>query len=176
MCLKHPFVTNARVAFPITTLKILDNLGTVVKKIYSSEMINIAYTMLQPRMGNRFENKVVCWNGKALYISERKRAGGAQYATDAQLFEFAEHAIDTLHIKCPYAILDGLVRVDIFENQNNRLLVNEFESLEAMFLGSQQVAALEGTIRENMSIYWYDRITGYVAKCCDNANISNYNN
>ena len=39
------------------------------------------------------------------------------------------------HLKqlVPNAVVDGLVRVDVFESLNGRLVVNEFESLEARF-------------------------------------------
>ena len=33
----------------------------------------------------------------------------------------------------PYALVDGLCRVDIMQRSNGRLVVNEFESLEATY-------------------------------------------
>jgi hypothetical protein len=42
-------------------------------------------------------------------------------------------ALEKLKATLPYAITDGLFRVDIFQTLSGQLVVNEFESLEADF-------------------------------------------
>ena len=47
---------------------------------------------------------------------------------------FAETSVFILKTRCPETCIDGLVRVDIMlSNDENKIIVNEFESLEANF-------------------------------------------
>jgi len=74
---------------------------------------------------------------KAIRINSFENYGGKGKAySDENMqrrMKFAEDAIQMLKAACPEAIVDGLVRVDIFEMSDGRLVVNEFESFEALF-------------------------------------------
>lgn len=93
---------------------------------------------IQPTLANVYEAKVVCLNKKAAYISNIGGKKGtaipfnlSKKERDAALFSFAEECIRVLQRKCPNAILDGVVRVDIMMLKTGELVVNEFETLEA---------------------------------------------
>ena len=96
--------------------------------------------MLQGTLNNRMEYKIVCFNGKAIYVGTSGRRGSNRKAYSTQPYTdvivFAQNALDLLKARCPYAIIGQLFRVDIFCTSNGKLVVNEFESLEAGFGGS----------------------------------------
>lgn len=94
----------------------------------------MTYVMLQPKMANRREEKVIVINGTAVHIADKAMnpcGGGFKYAEPKQLFEFAEESVRLLKSRVPSFLCDGLIRVDIFCNAMGKLMVNEFESLEA---------------------------------------------
>ena len=96
--------------------------------------------MLQGTLNNRKEYKTVCFNGKAIYVGTNNKGRGRKaYSkkphTDVILF--AQKALDLLKARCPYVLIGQLFRVDIFRTSNGKLVVNEFESLEAGFGGSE---------------------------------------
>ena len=88
-------------------------------------------------MLNNREYKIVCLNIKAFRINSFENYGGKGKAySDENMqrrMKFAEDAIQMLKAACPEASVDGLVRVDIFEMSDGPLVVNEFESFEALF-------------------------------------------
>jgi hypothetical protein len=96
--------------------------------------------MIQPRLSNRKEYKVVVLNGKASHIIPQCANGvtcpgkAFTFATETtDLFRFAEMAVHCLSKQCPASLIAGLIRVDIMETLAGNLIVNEFESLEAVF-------------------------------------------
>ena len=156
---KLPFVTNGTLTNCNTVSEVLACVECIRRKIYNGELAFVPYVMLQPKMTNNFEYKVVCWNGRPCYIAERKRGscrGGAFAAKkEDKLLDFAASAVKMLSESCPHAILNGLVRVDIFTTQQEgKYVVNEFESLEARFYSTN--GAKNGTIVAAMRCYWYE--------------------
>jgi hypothetical protein len=138
----------------------------------------MSYVMLQPRVLNPMEMKVACWNGGEPYVAMRKRGMGARAfvgCTEDDVLSYATTAIGILKRANPHAILDGLVRVDIFQLEDGRLVVNEFESLEACFV-QRKVAAKpilrlraendlsascrpsDNTVIKHLKSYWYDKV------------------
>ncbi len=153
--LKLPYTTNKEfVRYPMSVDKILSVFSTACAKYFGQ----IPYIMLQPCMQNRKENKVVTVNGKALYISENKTKAGSQYSFPphhSNLFTFAEHAVRELKIADPSFHADGLVRVDVFQNQVGELIVNEFESLEAYYHSSAIIGMTEeASVTEWLTEFW----------------------
>jgi hypothetical protein len=138
LILKAPYSTNKSYPFysPNDKEEVLLRLSQIYENIFatqSSRVTKIPYYMLQPRMGNTFEYKVVCWNGIPAYITDRKGKGCAfAQGESSRLFNFANDAIAALKLQLPYAITEGVVRVDIFEGPHG-WVVNEFESLEANY-------------------------------------------
>ena len=70
-----------------------------------------------------------------------------------RLMKFAEEAVVELKRACSSAIIDGLVRVDIFETQMGKLVVNEFESLEACYYHNN-----ESEVCAKLVEYWHLKI------------------
>lgn len=53
-------------------------------------------------------------------------------------------------------ILDGLVRVDIFKNNEGNLVVNEFESLEARHFSNNHCKVIGVT--DYLRLYWREKL------------------
>jgi len=136
--IKAPFTTNCEsVRFP----KSFDSMKKYMRVLSQKYYGNIPYLMIQPCMYNRREYKVVALNGKPLYIAHiatgynKKSTGGINKAfgdTDS-LLTFAGRAIEKFRTNAPFAITDGLMRVDIFQDATGTMVVNEFESLDASY-------------------------------------------
>ena len=62
--------------------------------------------------------------------------------------------------QCPWMIVDGLMRVDVFEAQDGRLVVNEFESLEAQYEAYK--IELNGEMIKNLENYWLTKLIFYL--------------
>lgn len=90
--------------------------------------------MVQTRMLNNKEYKCVVFNGKREYVAyncnRSKNPAYSEYPHN-RILDFAESAVKVLAKKCPAAIVDTMVRVDVFQRADGKLVVNEFESFEA---------------------------------------------
>ena len=82
--------------------------------------------MVQATMANKKEYKVVLFKGEARYIfkaSTNKK--GIAFSSKPELMNFAIEFASA----CPNALVDSLMRVDIFQTTTGKLVVNELESL-----------------------------------------------
>ena len=62
--------------------------------------------------------------------------------------------------QCPASLTAGLIRVDIMETSAGNLIVNEFESLEAVFEPSGHESGEVGArLREFLLTYWVTVVT-----------------
>lgn len=156
---KGPYTTNCQcvkgASIRNNILKIIDSLSRQYAGI-------LPYVMLQPRVPNPREARVILFDGAAQYIAydhHRPSNSSALKASESKLFAFAEDAVRKLKKSCPWAILDGLVRVDIFEVQvgpnEYRLYVNEYESLEASYkISKNSQHYKECKVRVSLQEYW----------------------
>lgn len=90
--------------------------------------------MVQATMANKKEYKVVLFKREVRYISVLpNNTSGTAFSIKphTRLKSFASDAIKELASACPYALVDSLMRVDIFQTKMGTFVVNEFESLEA---------------------------------------------
>lgn len=133
----------------------------------------LPYVMLQPFLLNNLEHKVVCFNGKALYeanIDNSNKPGGRKQTfpngiTKVDRFRLAEEVIRTLRVKCPFAELSSLVRVDIFYcDYLNKMVVNELESLEAAVYAHCREHDRQMFLADMLSIYHANIIIRDVGK------------
>jgi hypothetical protein len=175
--LKAPFVTNSQHFFYFISdpEEVLWRLQLVSAAVYDAKSCYvIPYMMLQPRMQNRKEYKVVLLDGKASHIAvvNKSHRGSIAYSSHphSRLFAFAESAVSMLKNAKPYAILDGLVRVDVFETQEKEIMVdkngneitqkrwviNEFESIEAQFTSN---ARNDAFVYSFLYDYWFAKIS-----------------
>lgn len=122
----------------------------------------ISYMLVQPRLNNVREDRVVCLDGKAMHIAHIGCARGKAFGCMNDLFVFAENSIKLLRRECSHSITDNLVRVDIMVTKDGRFVVNEFESLEANFSGKS--VEEEAKIKTFLISYWYKKIKKYIEK------------
>jgi len=170
--IKAPFTTNCEsVRFAKTYADVVKYMGSLSKLYWG----NVPYLMIQPCMYNRREVKIVVLNNRPLYKAniatgaQAKSKGGVNqnFSGDLNtldaLLAFAGTALEKLKATTPYAITDGLFRVDIFQTLSGQLVVNEFESLEADFgcriSGATDFEALAWTFLSN---YWRQKIESLI--------------
>jgi hypothetical protein len=99
----------------------------------ASALNELILTDAQVCMKNVKEYKCVLFNGQRQYLAHNCYDRGTAYSVypHEEILSFAENAIRCLASQRPAAILDSIVRVDIFKRNNGSLVVNEFESFEA---------------------------------------------
>ena len=119
--------------------------------------------MIQPKLSNRKEYKVIVLNGIASHILPQKANGitcpGRAFASKQELFLFAESAVRCLKQNRPGSLVEGLMRVDIMQNCRGNMVVNEFESLEAIYESSDREAAeVMSGVHYFMFTHWLNAI------------------
>lgn len=132
--LKLPFVTNSEgLKFPKSVPEVFEAL-LIANMKYFIKHNRLPYAILQPCLVNRKEKKCVLLNGSFQYFAENHVKSGRQvkFAEDDELSEAAETYLQELVSRCPGTIVSGLIRVDLM-SYNDTIVVNEFESLEAMY-------------------------------------------
>jgi hypothetical protein len=125
----------------------------------TKDVIAVPYLMLQVRMESNREVKLVFVGGQFQYfMSCPKKTRVYQSFTDFtsdELVSFATTAIQCISAHEQY-IIDGVVRVDIFTNNEGNLVVNDFESLEARIFTSSSTKLCACT--QLLHIYWEKKI------------------
>ena len=118
------------------------------------------YAMLQVRMQNRREYRIVAVNGKVEY-----EADITTMVTRGHLFpgiflnhimDFAQLALNAFTLRCVGAISDCILRIDVMTNNNNELVVNEFESFEAAKTTEDMI--MLNYVTNSISNYWYNKL------------------
>lgn len=171
--LKAPYVQN-QVGFSVRTIKSTDEIDEILRRLYectqSSTLKGFApaevfeYLILQPKMKKKNESKVILYNGTAKYITSTTTCGllGSNDRSKETLCAFAEEAWEHLCVKTEGAFLsDGLTRVDIFCNNFGKLVVNEFESLDAQY--SKKGKTSEADTKAFLESYYFDKIGSLVS-------------
>ena len=122
--------------------------GSVQEIIHALDIANqkfkdrLPYMMLQSKMLNLKEYKIIVLNRKPQYICPQYQshkheiAFGKTKEGKQKLIEFARHAVMRLGESCPFALTQFMIRVDVMLSNCGKLVVNEFESFEAMFTGT----------------------------------------
>jgi hypothetical protein len=150
---KMPYTTNREFCHFAKSEDVL--IGTIRLAISRYTGI-MPYVMVQPCMVNPRETKVVCWNGVAKWIAHNGSTRGKSISKfpHAELFRFVEMAIAELKQQCPAAIVNGLVRVDVFKNAQSSYVVNEFESLEAQYQSVSAEVTQDAWVMTELTKYW----------------------
>jgi len=125
---------------------------------YNDLSDSIPYTMIQPTMRNKKEYKVVLFNREPKYVAHNANLMGTGFSRypHHEIMNFAAHALNEFSLACPFAMVNSLMRVDIFQNKSNKLVVNEFESLEADHhsnYGTQRKDAVDFQVKD-----YYERV------------------
>jgi len=121
--------------------------------------------MVQPCMLNTKEYKVIyipSWNIQ--YVQHIKGKGCAfSSAPHDRLFTFVKFVVEMFKSKCTSAITNQLFRVDVFQNQDNELIVNEFESIDADFTAAGFSGSVECTARvaNFLEEFWFEQLLSF---------------
>ena len=124
--------------------------------------------MIQPCMHNRKEVKSVALNNlpafkAGIVTSSTSRAAlgvNQTFAETNDIMQFANIALLKFRAAIPFAITDGLFRIDIFQTASGKMVVNEFESLDASY-DSKTIGADEATY-QFLQNYWLVKIESLV--------------
>jgi|APCry1669189241_1035207.scaffolds.fasta_scaffold26966_2 hypothetical protein len=177
---KYPFSTNgggktfasAHKTTVDEVLTTLENTGRIGSGVSRVELAT--YALVQLCLTNRREYKIVLIDGKGkqsivsrrrllmpcFYLAvshygqrETQRAGPAFAAGSDALYPIAEEMCRLFKTAIPYAITEGLFRVDIMVRDSGEVVLNEFESLEATYSAPGQdkdVYVINALVK-----YWY---------------------
>lgn len=134
--------------------------------------------MLQPCMKNKRECKVAVFDKKALYVTystSMKRGLTFVLPHIDTLFTFAQNAVNQLSTNCPQSLTsDSLIRVDIFQNKDLKLVVNEFESFEArIWPADDRNGNILFSVQEKQARFWVNEIIKLVNLYLKTKNIKN---
>ena len=136
--IKAPFTTNGEsIRYP----KSFDSMKIFMRSLSNLYFGHLPYLMIQPCMYNRKEVKIVVLNEEPLFkagistgSNSRSKTGINKCFSDKEgLLAFARQAMERFQSAAPFAITDGLFRVDIFQTLSGKMVVNEFESLDAAY-------------------------------------------
>ena len=132
--LKFPFVTNSEGLKFFKSFPELFDLLFIANSKYVIKTNRLPYAIVQPCLINRMEKKCILLNGRFQYFAANHVKSGRQYkfAESNHLSAIAETYLKELVRECPGTIASGHVRVDLM-SYNDNIVVNEFESLEAMY-------------------------------------------
>jgi hypothetical protein len=163
--LKAPFTTNSNYykTYPGSADSALKNIQSVYKKMFPPPPqcpsgIIVPYMMLQVRVTKSVEAKLIFHNGVFHhFLSPSSKAITASFPgfSSDDVVNFASTAVQHLSSN-DENIVDGLLRVDIFKNDEGKLVVNEFESLEARYFSTQQAIMME--TEKFLNNYWEKKI------------------
>ena len=162
--IKHPFVTMRE---GLKWCALPDHVFENLARATATFGGRLPYTMVQPRLMNRKEYKVVVLGGQASHIIPQCANGIVCEGKEFQFFKspddllhFAELAVKCLSKRCRGSHVSGLIRVDIMETKGGNMIVNEFESLEAVFEPPHNAASsLVGGVKLFLMGYWVNIVT-----------------
>ena len=155
---KLPFVTNRK---PFTT-KSVDRMCEYLllyNWVFKSESARVyPYIMIQP-----------CLSKNITYIANVKGRGNAySIAPHERILNFAMETVQYFKSRCPHhAITHQLFRVDILQTRDNKLVVNEFESIDANFVPNfgrsihANASALEFQVKSFVENFWRDQLLSF---------------
>lgn len=159
--LKFPFRTHS---FDQKYCNNFEDLRNQIEVNYNSVITGsvIPYGIIQPRLSNRYEYKVVLLDGKANFFlihnpeASTSKAFCPTIEDKKKLFAFAEDSLRELKFKQPGTIDCGLVRVDIMINEEGKMIVNEFESFEALFAKNWKCDLV---VMNCLQLFWESQLT-----------------
>lgn len=131
--LKFPFMTNGN---NIKYCKDFESLTDRILECNDEDFDNglsVPYGLVQPCLTNGKEYKIIVLDGKAIFHTVKNNGQSKAFSDTETLYEFAETSLRILKSKRPGTISDGMVRVDIMQRNDGKMIVNEFEGFEAGF-------------------------------------------
>ena len=137
-----------------TIISMYEQPSSAFNKLHTFTAERFSYCMIQEKMNNTQESKVVLFHGKALYICKSKKCIPNRHD---EILLFAETAWNALRVASNGAYLcDGITRIDIFSDNHGNLVVNEFENLDANFGSTPENEAM---INQYLTHYYIRKLT-----------------
>ena len=164
---KLPFVTNRK---PFTTKSVDRMCKYLYNWVFKSESARVyPYIMIQPCLSNKREYKVIIIPSQNItYIANVKGRGNAySIAPHERILNFAMETVQYFKSRCPHAITHQLFRVGILQTRDNKLVVNEFESIDANFVPNfgrsihANASALEFQVKSFVENFWRDQLLSF---------------
>jgi hypothetical protein len=118
----------------------------------------IPYMMLQVLVDCNQEAKLIFVSGVYHHFlgpSSRQMRHSLRGTSGEDLIGFATRALEIISTS-EDVVVDGLVRVDLFKNNEGNIVVNEFESLEARYFSSSQEVMMD--TERFLTAYWESKI------------------
>jgi len=162
--MKAPFITNRNHfhSYPSDAASAIMNLKGIHNKIHvTKSCFDVPYVMLQERVKCNNEVKLVFLDGvyhHTLSCTTKTITMSLAGVTDAELVHFATTVMQSLAEHDEY-ILDGLVRVDVFKDNDGELVVNELESLEARTFTLNE--GLANATQDFLEQYWEKKLYNF---------------
>jgi hypothetical protein len=111
----------------VDVLKRIKHLALLANQAGKHAVHRVPYVMIQPRIKNNTEYKVLVLDGRAKTLLTKAYG----FKTPVQeIYEFAERVTAKLKQRYPETMTEYIIRVDLFEVEG-KLKVNEFESFDA---------------------------------------------
>ena len=159
--MKAPYTCNSkyysRSIFNVS--QAMSHIKSVRNKVFGpNSPLVIPYIMFQVKVSNTSEAKLVFLNGVFHHFlgpCNHKIVKTLGSHKPAKIIEFASEALATLSLN-EDVIVDGLIRVDVFVNNEDCLVLNEFESLEARYFNSKQEVMIDTKVF--LINYWETKI------------------
>lgn len=104
---------------------------------------------------------MVCVNGESLWEFAKSPNESVKFTSQDERFAFARMAIAHLSSKCPETQSKGLVRVDIMQNDSGEMIVNEFESLEAIHYEKSGQDKPKAKLVNFLNDYYFDMLLSF---------------
>jgi len=161
---KMPFTTNQK----YQCLNGFDKVLKRIKKLHQDYGQTHQYCFLQAFLENKMEYKVVCFDGQVQYIGEighSARVGGSghsarrKFKTPDEVKSFAQEALTYLRNNDPSVCANGIFRVDVmYCKYLDKMIVNEFESLEAVISASPTDFNKEVRLKDKMADMYFHEL------------------
>lgn len=168
---KAPFVTNKQ--HYQSHASSFESIMTALNAVYADQHVKISrrkcyeipYMMLQCRVPDSTEPKLAFIGGQfSHFCGHRKGTAGSRGVikslpshSQQDIIAFAETVVTIMqHFDDLKVILDGLIRVDLFDDGKGKLVVNEIESLEAAYNVTDEEA--NNRVQTFLDQYWEKKI------------------
>ena len=114
-------------------------------------------------MRNNHEKKITMCNGRVMMqCNIATKSSNCSFSIPIKLQivnKFAVTAVQQLKLACRSALTEGLFRVDIFQTKTGKLVVNEFESLEADYATKEDKDRRK--VYNYLTDYWISVLTQF---------------
>jgi hypothetical protein len=130
---KLPYTTNGE---GVNFCPTVENVLSTLKELKDKFGDLIDYCMVQPRLINRYEHKLVYFDGVFFQHAHNhvplQSYESWEFGTEEEIKSFCCQIIEQLKKTYPDFLLQPMLRIDVMQTRDGKLVVNEMESLDAL--------------------------------------------